>query len=150
MIKVDKTANNVLSGIAVMMQGAKDDYIKMSTSGINSVRIYNPIKQGFDHDPNGEFVKSWLPSLGAMPKEYIHTPWELPEKLNGYPHPVVEERHARELAAKKIYEVRKASGFRYKARKIYEKHGSRKRSPQNTLGKRDKMSSIILQKELPL
>ena len=33
MITVDKTANNILSGIAVMMQGAKDDYIKMSTSG---------------------------------------------------------------------------------------------------------------------
>ena len=33
MIKVDKTANNVLSGIAIMMQGAKDDYIRMSTRG---------------------------------------------------------------------------------------------------------------------
>ena len=124
--------------------------MQSGTTGINSVRIYNPIKQGFDHDPNGEFVKSWLPSLGTMPKEYIHTPWELPEKLNGYPHPVVEERHARELAAKKIYEVRKTLGFRSRARNIYEKHGSRKRSTQNTFGKRDKMSSVILQKELPL
>ena len=41
MIKVDKTANNVLSGIAVMMQGAKDDYIKMSTSGGKELTGYS-------------------------------------------------------------------------------------------------------------
>ena len=41
MIKVEKTANNVLSGIAVMMQGAKDDYIKMSTSGGKELTGYS-------------------------------------------------------------------------------------------------------------
>ena len=41
MIKVDKTANNVLSGIAVMMQGAKDDYIRMSTSGGKELTGYS-------------------------------------------------------------------------------------------------------------
>ena len=41
MITVDKTANNILSGIAVMMQGAKDDYIKMSTSGGKELTGYS-------------------------------------------------------------------------------------------------------------
>ena len=41
MIKVDKTANNVLSGIAIMMQGAKDDYIRMSTSGCKELTGYS-------------------------------------------------------------------------------------------------------------
>ena len=41
MIKVDKTANNVLSGIAIMMQGAKDDYIRMSTSGGKELTGYS-------------------------------------------------------------------------------------------------------------
>ena len=41
MIKVEKTANNVLSGISIMMQGAKDDYIKMSTSGGKELTGYS-------------------------------------------------------------------------------------------------------------
>jgi len=56
MITVDKTANNILSGIAVMMQGAKDDYIKMSTSGGKELTGYS--KEQVDNWDNKTSVRN--------------------------------------------------------------------------------------------
>ena len=44
-------------------------------TGINAIRIYNPIKQGTDHDPSGVFVREWLPELSDVPDSGIHHPW---------------------------------------------------------------------------
>ena len=41
--------------------------MQSGTSGINTVRIYNPIKQGLDHDPEGRFIRQWLPELRDVP-----------------------------------------------------------------------------------
>ncbi|MBT4909982.1 MAG: deoxyribodipyrimidine photolyase, partial [Alphaproteobacteria bacterium] len=49
--------------------------MQSGTTGINAIRIYNPIKQGVDHDPEGIFIKKWLPELSKVPKENIHMPW---------------------------------------------------------------------------
>ena len=49
--------------------------MQSGTSGINTVRIYNPIKQGLDHDPEGTFIRQWLPELQEVPVSGIHTPW---------------------------------------------------------------------------
>ena len=50
--------------------------MQAGTTGINAIRIYNPIKQGVDQDPQGEFIKEWIPELKECPTKYIHTPWE--------------------------------------------------------------------------
>ncbi|WWC63241.1 uncharacterized protein I303_105841 [Kwoniella dejecticola CBS 10117] len=58
-----------------------------------SSRQFNPIKQARDYDENNEFVRTWIPELKDLPKEYIQTPWLLndPSKLGGYPSkPIVE------------------------------------------------------------
>ena len=41
------------------------------TKGINTTRVYNPMKQAQDHDPHGHFVRRWLPSCAASPDEYV-------------------------------------------------------------------------------
>lgn len=51
--------------------------MQAGTTGINTIRMYNPIKQGQDHDPDGIFIKKWLPELQQIPKENIHQPWLL-------------------------------------------------------------------------
>ena len=58
--------------------------MQSGTTGINSIRIYNPIKQGVDHDPDGTFIREWVPELADMQQEFIHTPWKAPSQMNDY------------------------------------------------------------------
>ena len=80
--------------------------MQSGTTGINAIRIYNPIKQGIDHDPDGIFIKKWLPELRNVPKKYIHKPWEDIDYIKEYNPPIVEELEARKAAASKVYKLR--------------------------------------------
>jgi deoxyribodipyrimidine photo-lyase len=100
--------------------------MQSGTTGINSIRIYNPIKQGVDQDPKGSFIREWIPELRSHPAETIHTPWTCPSNLGDYPIPIVEEKSARKTAADNVYGLRKVGRHKQVAREIVEKHGSRK------------------------
>jgi len=116
--------------------------MQSGTTGINAVRIYNPIKQSFDHDEQGIFLRKWLPELAQMPQEFIHTPWQKPELMNDYPMPIVDEVKARKLAAQKIYAVRKELTHKNQAQKIVTKHGSRKSGIKKTIKPKNLKSEI--------
>jgi len=73
-------------------------------------RVFNPIIQGKKFDPEGAYVKRFVPELARLPAKYIHTPWEAPAAVLDaagitldvdYPKPVVEhaQGRARALAA---------------------------------------------------
>ncbi|MDB9926426.1 deoxyribodipyrimidine photo-lyase [Hyphomicrobiales bacterium] len=109
--------------------------MQSGTTGINSVRIYNPIKQGLDQDPDAVFIRKWLPELKKVSKENIHMPWKDAENMNGYPHPIVDESEARTSAASKIYKLRKDKIHKLEANKVYIKHGSRKPRSKKTKSK---------------
>lgn len=51
--------------------------MQAGTTGINTVRMYNPVKQSQDHDPEGIFIKKWVPELRNIPVEFIHEPWKM-------------------------------------------------------------------------
>ena len=109
--------------------------MQSGTTGINAIRIYNPIKQGFDQDPDGVFIRQWIPELREMDRLFIHTPWQAPHQMNGYPLPIVEEQTARKAAAAKLYGLRKNnSTHKETAQKIVSKHGSRKSGLARTVG----------------
>lgn len=68
-------------------------------------RIFNPITQGKKFDPNGEYVRSWVPELANLPNRYLHTPWKVDDgALDGfelgrdYPRPIVDHGEARRRA----------------------------------------------------
>lgn len=44
---------------------------------INTIRLYNPINQGQDHDPKGAFIRRWVPELGTVAAVHIHEPWTM-------------------------------------------------------------------------
>lgn len=57
-------------------------------------RVFNPILQGVKFDPEGAYVRRYVPELASMPAKYIHTPWESGIKTN-YPAPVVDHAFGR-------------------------------------------------------
>jgi deoxyribodipyrimidine photo-lyase len=89
--------------------------MQAGTTGINTVRIYNPVKQGEDHDPDGEFIKKWVPELADVPKEFIHTPWKMTEldyasydiKAPDYPEPIIDYIQEARKSRITIYNHRK-------------------------------------------
>ena len=76
-------------------------------------RIFNPILQGERFDPNGEYVKKWVPELLNIPKEFIHKPWELDRNVKefelgkSYPKPIVNHKTARNAALESFQKIRK-------------------------------------------
>jgi deoxyribodipyrimidine photo-lyase len=70
-------------------------------------RIFNPVLQGRKFDPEGTYVRRWIPELGRMPDAWIHSPWEAPPPViaaagvtmgKTYPRPLVDHARAREEA----------------------------------------------------
>ncbi|MEO1252416.1 MAG: deoxyribodipyrimidine photo-lyase [Pseudomonadota bacterium] len=104
--------------------------MQSGTTGINTVRIYNPVKQGYDQDPTGAFVRRWLPELAAVPDDFIHEPWRWDGAGavldKSYPAPIIDHLAAAKEARQKVWAVRKGAAFRDGANAIQEKHGSRK------------------------
>lgn len=70
-------------------------------------RIFNPVLQGERFDPQGKYVRKWIPELAKMPEAWIHKPWEAPEPVlkkagvrlgKNYPRPVIAHASARQRA----------------------------------------------------
>lgn len=111
--------------------------MQSGTTGTNIPRIYNPIKQGHDQDPGGDFVRRWLPELAHLPSQFVHEPWLAPAQLRGnYPVPLVDHEQAAREAKAAITAIRRNPAHAGPARAIVAKHGSRRASLASTERKR--------------
>ena len=109
--------------------------MQSGTTGINTVRIYNPVKQGYDQDPTGAFTRRWVPELAHLSDKILQEPWLSDDagQILGrsYPEPIIDHKEAAKAARVKIWAVRKGDGFRATADHIQNKHGSRKSGVRN-------------------
>lgn len=109
--------------------------MQSGTTGINTLRIYSPIKQAQDQDPTGAFVRHWLPQLKQVPDTWIFEPYLMPkaqqlrygcELDKHYPSPIVDIQQASRLARANITAARKQLGAYDETKAIIKKHASRK------------------------
>ena len=97
--------------------------MQSGSTSINTIRIYNPIKQGMDHDPEGVFIRRWCPELKEVPAVHLHEPWVLG---GGRPAPIVDVSVSMQEAKERIWAIRRSAGFDRHADDIQSRHGSRK------------------------
>jgi deoxyribodipyrimidine photo-lyase len=116
--------------------------MQAGTMGINTIRIYNPIKQALDHDSEGIFIKKWLPELASVPTTHIHAPWRmtmLEQQFVGvaigldYPLPIIDVERAAASARDAIWAVKKSLPVKQQNQKILKKHTHRKMEQENPL-----------------
>jgi deoxyribodipyrimidine photo-lyase len=69
----------------------------VGADALPAFRIFNPVTQGRRFDPDGRYVRRWVPELAAVPPRHVHAPWEA-GGAPGYPAPIVEHREARRRA----------------------------------------------------
>ncbi len=82
-------------------------------------RIFNPILQGVKFDPEGSYVRRWVPEISRVPTEFIHQPWAAPNAILAtagvklgvnYPQPIVDHGEARVAALGALQAMRSQKG----------------------------------------
>jgi deoxyribodipyrimidine photo-lyase len=103
--------------------------MQSGVTGINAVRMYNPIKQSLDHDPQGKFIRRYVPELKTVSDSFIHEPWRMDVPPQNYHSPIVEYEAATKHARAEISKRWQSEGFREESRAVNQKLGSRNRPP---------------------
>ena len=101
--------------------------MQSGTTGINSIRIYSPIKQVADHDSQGKFIRKWIPELANVPDFLIAEPHKMTlidQKQFGcvldkdYPLPVVDHKKAYSEAKEKIFKWKSKQEVKQEAKMV--------------------------------
>lgn len=94
--------------------------MQSGTTGINALRVYNPVKQSIVQDPEGEFIRRWIPELSSCPTEFIHEPWLSDKPL--YTPPIVDHIATSKLAKDRVYKVHKSAQAAIERQLILARH----------------------------
>ncbi len=109
--------------------------MQSGTTGINTIRIYNPYKQAEEHDATGAFVRKWVPELCALSNADLIRPERTPmmvQQMTGcligrdYPAPIVLHETAYPFARDRMHAIKLAAQRSGSAQRVYDRHGSRK------------------------
>ncbi|GAB3500583.1 deoxyribodipyrimidine photo-lyase [Spirosoma knui] len=122
-------------------------------TGTNTVRIYNPVKQSQDHDPEGIFIKQWVPELTNCPTAYIHEPWTMPpleqDMYNfhvglDYPAPIIDIAVTGRVARVKLHQPRKTETGKKEQERILKQHAI----PHSVSSTKKRLKIVISNEEL--
>lgn len=110
--------------------------MQAGTTGVNTIRIYNPIKQSEEHDSMGHFIKNWIPALKNVPAELIHEPYKMSLMDQtfcnvfigkDYPAPIVDLIASGKFAREKIWSHRNHTKVKQENARILITHTRNKK-----------------------
>lgn len=99
--------------------------------GVNTIRMYNPVKQSYDHDPKGTFIKKWIPELANLAEQLVHEPHKITpieQQLynftpgEAYPLPIVDFESTAKFARETLHNHLKTEACRIENFRILKKH----------------------------
>ncbi len=115
--------------------------MQSGTTGINTTRVYNPIKQAKDHDPKGIFVRRWLPYMRRVPDAWLFEPWRMPPEVQlqcglrvgpgddaDIPAPLVDLAEATRNAKAALHARRADPEVKAAKKAVIDKHASRQQT----------------------
>ena len=109
--------------------------MQAGTTGISALRIYSPVKQVFDQDPEGKFIRQWVPELMDVPDDFIAEPHRMPEPIQrrsgciidrDYPAPIVDHLSGYRAAQKRMRAASLAAKASGASARVFQRHGSRR------------------------
>lgn len=116
--------------------------MQAGVSGVNTIRIYNPVKQSYEHDPEGVFLRKWLPELANLPNTLLHEPWRITPLEQSmyhfvpgadYPRPVVDIEKSGVTARERLWAMKKAPLVQSENKRILRVHTKRGHESEKTV-----------------
>jgi deoxyribodipyrimidine photo-lyase len=105
--------------------------MQAGTTGINTIRIYNPLKQSVEHDGEAVFIKKWVPELKNLPTYLAIQPWQInsTDELefnfkygSNYPVRIVNIDETYRYANKNLWNVKKSTASKTEAENLLARH----------------------------
>ena len=105
--------------------------MQASVTGVHTVRLYNPHTQSQRLDPNGEFIKRWVPELSLLPSDACHAPWMLGplecvmldfDLVRDYLPPILDISYHSKLTADRLWQYRERDDVLQEAQRIVRRH----------------------------